>query len=116
MKRIIINGANGYVASNFINALKKLLPLEIIPAPNLKHEEMNPLERLMAVAMSFTGTNTDVKFDTSARDKAITTNNDEMNESVLVNILTYFLENEYEKRDLFRWKTCFQIKTNLHLN
>lgn len=98
---VIMNFVSGNPTKNadIISALKKISPLEIIPAPNLKHDEMSPLERLMAVGMSFTGdyTNIDIKFDTSARDNVLTTANDEMNESVVYKMLKYFIENHCEK-------------------
>ncbi len=98
---VIMNFVSRYPTKNIhiINALKKLLPLEIIPAPNLKHDEMSSLERLMAVGMSFTGnyTNIDIKFDTSACDRVLTTTHDEMNEQVVKKMLKYFINNECEK-------------------
>ncbi|WP_010664848.1 SDR family oxidoreductase [Marinilabilia salmonicolor] len=85
--------------SYIINSLKKLMPMDIVPDPGLQHSQMNALERLMAVGMSFTGnyTNIDIQFDTSKRDAVITPVDDSMDEQTVYRMLNYFIKNNFKK-------------------
>ncbi|MGQ1946949.1 SDR family oxidoreductase [Geofilum sp. OHC36d9] len=85
--------------SYIINSLKKLMPLNIIPVPELGHSQMNSLERLMAVGMSFTGnySNINIQFNTSKRDEVITPVDDCMDEQTVYRMLAYFIENSFKK-------------------
>lgn len=84
---------------HIINALNKLLPIKLIPLKHLNHNEMNSLERLMAVGMSFTGNynSLNIQFDTSNRDKTITPQFNEINEEVVYKMLKYFIDSLAEK-------------------
>jgi nucleoside-diphosphate-sugar epimerase len=85
--------------SYIINSLRKLMPLDIVPVPGLKHSQMDALERLMAVGMSFTGnyTNIDIQFDTSKRDEVMASADDCMDEQTVYRMLDYFIENSFKK-------------------
>jgi nucleoside-diphosphate-sugar epimerase len=97
-----------------INGLNKLLPLKIVPVPDLEHSEMNSLERLMAVGMSFTGnyTNVHIRFDTSRRDEVISRVNDCMDEETVYRMLEYFIQNVCEKTG--RKKETLSVGNNNH--
>ncbi|MGQ1891824.1 SDR family oxidoreductase [Thermophagus sp. OGC60D27] len=84
-----------------ISSLNKLIPLTIIPDPGLEHSDMNSLERLMAVGMSFTGSysNLDIRFDTSKRDEVIVRGEDNMDELTVYKMLSWFIENVCEKSE-----------------
>ncbi|MDK2840739.1 MAG: hypothetical protein PWQ17_244 [Anaerophaga sp.] len=87
---------NSYV----INGLNKLLSLKIVPVPELEHSQMNSLERLLAVGMSFTGNycNVHIRFDTSRRDEVISRRVDDcMDEETVYRMLEYFIHNVCEK-------------------
>ncbi|WP_291862735.1 SDR family oxidoreductase [Marinilabilia sp.] len=97
--RIMNFVANEPVKNSYIiNSLKKLMPLDIVPVPELEHSQMNSLERLMAVGMSFTGnyTNIDIQFDTSQRDEVMTPADDCMDEPTVYRMLDYFIENSFK--------------------
>jgi nucleoside-diphosphate-sugar epimerase len=97
-----------------VNSLNKLLPIKIVPVPDLKHSEMNSLERLMAVGMSFTGNYSDVhiRFDTSRRDKVISRADDCMDEETVYRMLEYFIRNVCEKTG--RKKETLSVGNNNH--
>jgi nucleoside-diphosphate-sugar epimerase len=97
-----------------INGLNKLLPLKIVPVPDLEHSEMNSLERLMAVGMSFTGnySNVHIRFDTSRRDEVISRVNDCMDEETVYRMLEYFIQNVCEKTG--RKKETLSVGNNNH--
>jgi len=82
-----------------INALNQLLPIKLVPLKNLDHNDMNSLERLMAVGMSFTGNyqSLHIQFDTSKRDNAITPQNNDIKEDTVYKMLKYFIENVAKK-------------------
>ncbi|SFE80818.1 SDR family oxidoreductase [Thermophagus xiamenensis] len=82
-----------------INSLNSKLPITIVPHPGLKHSDMNALERLMAVGMSFTGSysNLDIRFDTSRRDEVIVQGKDNMDEAIVHKMLAWFIDNVCEK-------------------
>ena len=84
-----------------ISSLNKLIPLTILPVPGLEHSDMNSLERLMAVGMSFTGSysNLDIRFDTSKRDEMIVQGEDQMDEETVFKMLSWFMENVCEKSE-----------------
>ncbi|MFO7999985.1 MAG: SDR family oxidoreductase [Marinilabilia sp.] len=84
---------------HIINSLNKLLPLRLIPVDHIDHKDMTPLERLMAVGMSFTGNYKDlnVRFDTTKRDSVIVPETNEINEEAVYKMLEYFIEDVCEK-------------------
>ncbi len=83
---------NGFI----IKTLDDLLPLTLIPLKDLDKKEMNSIERLIAIGMSFTDSYTEInlKFDTSARDLALNLNGKyELNDREIGNMLSYFVDN-----------------------
>lgn len=56
-----------------IETLNQLVPIHIIPTNKLEREQMNPIERLISVGMSFTESyiETELLFDTKQRDKLV---------------------------------------------
>lgn len=88
---------------HIINTLNEVLPITLIPQKTLGKESMNSLERLISIGMSFTGsyTDTNLKFDTSQRDKIIHSGiNDELNDESVYTMLKYFIGGLTQKRKL----------------
>lgn len=86
---------------DIIKALNKLLAIRIIPVKNLDSKEMNALERIIAVAMSFTGnyTHTNIAFDSYKRDRVIfAPDSAELSVEEVHNMLEYFIEALSRKR------------------
>jgi len=83
-----------------INSISKLLPIRIIPANNIERADMDALERLIAVGMSFTGSynNTNLLFDTRKLDEIILSNGNEANENTVFKMMEYFIDNLSEKK------------------
>lgn len=82
-----------------INSICELLPINIVPVKFINRDEMDALERVIAVGMSFTGSyiDTDILFDTSQRDSIISDNN-EADEYSVYKMLEYFIDNLSEKK------------------
>lgn len=76
-----------------MNSLNKLLAINLVPDENLKREDMDVLERILAVGMSFTGayTDTDLSFDTSNLDKIVTKDIVEVSPDSVHQMIEYFL-------------------------
>jgi nucleoside-diphosphate-sugar epimerase len=80
---------------HIINTLNEVLPITLVSQKRLEQNSMNSLERLISIGMSFTGsyTETNLKFDTRQRDKAIqTAADDELNNQNVFAMLKYFIE------------------------
>ena len=85
---------------HIINSICKLLPINIIPAKNIDREDMNALERVISVGMSFTGSynNTKILFDTKKRDKVFISDGNEVNEHTVFKMMEYFIDKLSEKK------------------
>lgn len=78
---------------HILKSINSLLPIKLVADKSLVKEEMNALERILAVGMSFTGayTNTDIAFDTSKLDEIITRKIREVSPESIHRMLQYFL-------------------------
>ena len=76
-----------------LETLNKHLPIHIIPFKKLDRKDLNPIERLIAVGMSFTQnyTQTDLEFDTSERAKIIEPVVKKSTSDAVVQMLEYFI-------------------------
>ncbi len=85
---------------DIINGINKLLPINVIPLKNFNREDMNSIERIVNAGMSFTSSyiDTNIRFDTTKRDKIITTVNNEVTEHTIFKMLKYFIENLPDKK------------------
>ena len=85
---------------HIINSICKLLPINIIPTKNIDREDMDALERLISVGMSFTGgyNNTNILFDTKKLDKVIISDDNEVNEHTVYKMMEYFINKLSEKK------------------
>jgi nucleoside-diphosphate-sugar epimerase len=85
---------------HIIDGLNKLLPINIIPLEKLDKKEMNSMERLISVGMSFTGSyvNTNIKFDTKRRDEFIASSNGEIDKNTIFKMLEYFIDSLSENK------------------
>ncbi len=83
-----------------INALCKLLPLNLIPVKKLETAEMSSLERIISMGMSFTGsyTNTRLIFDNTNLEQVIGRGNNEVSEDMVFRMLKYFVNELSEKK------------------
>jgi nucleoside-diphosphate-sugar epimerase len=79
--------------ADLLASLGKLLPINLLYDNNLKREEMNSLERIVAVGMSFTGaySDTNISFDTTNLDKIISKDISEVSPESIQQMLEYFL-------------------------
>lgn len=86
--------------SLIIETLNRLLPINIIPQKDLDRRDMNSIERLVAVGMSFTESyiETDLSFDTKQRDKFIQYVETGPDKGSVSKMLEYFIENLSAKR------------------
>ncbi|MDA3953389.1 MAG: SDR family oxidoreductase [Bacteroidales bacterium] len=79
---------------HIINAICRLLPIKIIPSSYLNRKNMDALERIIHVGMSFSGSyvNTNIEFDTQNLDSIIMSINNEANEHTVYKMLEYFID------------------------
>ncbi|WP_372751791.1 SDR family oxidoreductase [Labilibaculum sp.] len=86
---------------HIINSLCKLLPIHIEPSESIKKEDMNVVERIISIGMSFTGSyvGTNLRFDTKNLDHLISASSSyEANERTIHKMLEYFLDNLSDKK------------------
>lgn len=76
-----------------VDTLNRLLSIQIVPMRNLDRSEMNSIERLVAVGMSFTHnyTETNLKFDTSQREK-VAQSPVKNNSEAVIRMLEFFIQ------------------------
>lgn len=79
--------------ADLLDSLCKLLPVNLICDNNLKQVDMDSLERIVAVGMSFTGaySDTNISFDTNNLDKIISKDINEVSPKSIQQMLEYFL-------------------------
>lgn len=77
-----------------LETLNRHLPIHILPHKNLDRKDMNPIERLIAVGMSFTANyaETDLLFDTSEREKIIKPTVKKSTSDSVVQMLEFFIQ------------------------
>ncbi len=77
-----------------IQSICDLTTIDLIPEKKIQKEDMNKLERMVLSGMTFTGNyiDTDIDFDTSKRDKIISSQHHEVNESSVFAMLAYYLD------------------------
>ena len=75
------------------NSLNSLLPVKVIPLKSIKRKEMNTLERMMALGMTFMGNyiDTNFRFSTEVRDSIITAGKNEVDEKSAHRMLADFI-------------------------
>ena len=80
--------------SHIIEILNQLVPMNIIPVKKLEQKDMNSIERLVSVAMSFTEsyTSTNISFDTRERDKFVDCQETGLDNSSVARMLEYFIK------------------------
>lgn len=78
---------------DLLKSVSELLPVNFIYDNNLQREDMDSLERIVSVGMSFTGAYSDTKisFDTSNLDKIISKDISEVTPESVRQMLEYFL-------------------------
>ena len=77
-----------------LDGLSTLIPIKLIPVPELKKEEMSAIERLVSVGMSFTGSyiDTDLKWETNNLDALIPIENGNSEDKAILKMLKYFID------------------------
>ena len=86
---------------HIVNNLCKLLPIQLVADKTIERSEMNAIERIISIGMTFTGSyvSTNIQFCTRNLDKIVLSgNNYEANEHTVFKMLQYFLENLSEKK------------------
>jgi nucleoside-diphosphate-sugar epimerase len=93
---VIMNFISRHSVKNklIIESLNKLLPVNIIPVKDINRKEMNAMERMVAVGMSFTGSyiDTQLLFDTRQRDKIIDLEDNETRDDSVFRMIEYFID------------------------
>lgn len=85
-----------------IQSLCEMLPVNIIPLEDIDRSEMNAMERIISIGMSFTGSyvRTNLRFDTKNLDKLVPAKHDyEANNNTIHNMLKYFLQDMELKKN-----------------
>ena len=91
---------NSVKNSYILNSLSKLLPIQIIPEKSLKQADMNALEKIISIGMSFSSryTETNILFDTKNLDAVILEDGNQPTEQTVFRMLEYFINNLPEKK------------------
>ncbi|MCY1720858.1 SDR family oxidoreductase [Prolixibacteraceae bacterium Z1-6] len=91
---------NSIKNSALLESISKLLPIEIVPDIDLKRDDMNSLERIMAVGMSFTGAyvDTNIVFDTKRLDSIVKEDVKSVTPESISKMLEYFLNGMEDKK------------------
>lgn len=85
---------------HLLKSLRQLLPIDLVCDMNLQREDMDSLERIIAVGMSFTGAyiDTDISFDTTQLDSIVKDVVKPVSPESIHNMLRYFLTGQEEKK------------------
>lgn len=98
---VILNmiAKNSINNSDILRIISSFLPINLVPDMTLKNDEMTPLERIMAIGMSFTGAyiDTDLAFDTTNLDKIVDEEIIEPGAKSIQRMLDYFLNQFMDK-------------------
>ncbi len=86
--------------ADLLRGLGELLPINLVPDLNLQRDEMDSLERIIAVGMSFTGAyiDTDISFDTTQLDSIVKDEVTAVTPESIRNMLEYFLNGMASKK------------------
>lgn len=86
--------------AHIINAINQLVPILITPKKQFDRSEMNSLERIIDIGMSFTGsyTSTNLSFSTSNLDSILKNKGGEASKESIFNMLQYFLSDDEKKK------------------
>ena len=93
--------AKAGIRNRFIlSCLSELLPITLIPEPDLEVSEMDSYERIVSIGMSFTNsyTNVDMNFDTTKLDEVMQVEENEASEASIRAMLEYFLDKSSDKK------------------
>ncbi len=84
-----------------INSLCELLPINIIPVESIDKKEMNAMERIISVGMSFTGgyIKTNILFDTQNLDKIVLSGGHDVDGHTIFRMLEFFINGLMNKRN-----------------
>nr|WP_321356545.1 SDR family oxidoreductase [uncultured Draconibacterium sp.] len=82
--------------ADILGSISSLMPISLVPDMTLEKEQMNSLERIMAIGMSFTGAyiDTNISFDTTNLDSIVDENVSEVTAKSVHRMLAYFLNGE----------------------
>lgn len=83
-----------------IEILNKMIPICLIPMSQLERKNMNFIERLVSVGMSFTEsyTSINISFDTQKRDQFINSTETVLDNQSVAIMLKYFVEDLSQKK------------------
>ena len=97
---INIVGKNNMRNREIIDCICRLLPIEIIQEKQLDRDKLDPLERIIAAGMAFTGVyaNLDLKFDNNNLKQVVSLNGNEVNPHSLYNMFDYFFRHSKGKK------------------
>lgn len=86
--------------ADLLDSLCELLPINLIYDNNLPREDMDSLERIVSVGMSFTGAyaDTNISFDTTNLDKIVSKDINEVSPESVRQMLEYFLTGSNAKK------------------
>lgn len=95
---VILNmiAKNSIKNTDILGSISKLLPISLVPDMTLEKEQMNSLERIMAIGMSFTGAyiDTNISFDTTNLDSIVEEEISEVSAESVNRMLAYFLNGD----------------------
>ncbi|MCT4647024.1 MAG: SDR family oxidoreductase [Carboxylicivirga sp.] len=76
-----------------LDGLSTLIPLKLVPVPELEKEEMSSIERLVSVGMSFTGSyiDTDLRWETNNLDALVPNDGNNNEDKAILKMLEYFI-------------------------
>lgn len=82
--------------ADILGSISELMPITLVPDMNLQKDDMNSLERIMAIGMSFTGAyiNTNIAFDTTNLDSIVEREVSTVTAGSIHRMLTYFLKGD----------------------
>lgn len=85
-----------------LKSINQLMPVTLVADMNLQKDEMNTLERIMAIGMSFTGAyiNTNISFGRENLDSIVNEKVDEGSDEAIHRMLTYFLAEDAVKEKI----------------
>ena len=84
--------------ANILDSISSLMPVTLVPDMHLEKEQMNSLERIMAIGMSFTGAyiDTNISFDTTNLDSIVKEEVSQVSAESIHRMLSYFLSGDSE--------------------
>lgn len=99
---VILNmvAKNSIRNADLLESLDKVVPINLICDMNLQKEDMDSLERIIAIGMSFTGAyiETDISFDTTQLDSIVKDEVHPVTPEAINKMIQYFLNDLAEKK------------------